>query len=81
MFGGVRVTRSLVFCVVFYRSLFVLFLLFIVLSVLRITDCDYPIGIFKLSEIIRVCLQCQQKRSEIIRVCLQCQQKRSEILV
>jgi hypothetical protein len=43
----VRVARSLVFCVVFCRSLFVL--LAIVLSVLlRFTDSDYPIGIFQL---------------------------------
>jgi len=48
--SGVRVTRSLVFCVVFCRSLFVLFLLAIVLSVLlRFTDSDYPFGISKLS--------------------------------
>jgi hypothetical protein len=46
-FSGVRVTRSLVFCVVFCRSLFVLFLLTIVLSVLRITASDYPFGVFK----------------------------------
>jgi ABC-type Co2+ transport system permease subunit len=32
----------------FCRSLFVLFLLAIVLSVLRFTDSDYPFGIFKL---------------------------------
>ena len=44
----VIVARSLVFCVVFCRSLFVLFLLAIVLSVLRFTDFDYPFGIFKL---------------------------------
>jgi hypothetical protein len=35
VFSGVRVTRSLVFCVVFNRSLFVLFHLAIVLSVTR----------------------------------------------
>ena len=41
--------RSLVFCVVFCTSLFVLFLLCIVLSVLRrCTIYDYPFGIFKL---------------------------------
>ena len=51
--SGVRVTRSLVFCM-FCRSLFVLLYLFrlaigIVLSVLlRYTDSDYPFGIFKL---------------------------------
>ena len=45
----VRVIRSLVFCVVFCRSLFVLFLFVIVLSVIpRFTDSDYPFGIFKL---------------------------------
>jgi hypothetical protein len=32
----------------FYISLFVFFLLTIVLSVLRYTDSDYPFGIFKL---------------------------------
>ena len=32
----------------FCRSLFVLFLLAIVFSVLRLTDSDYPDGIFKL---------------------------------
>ena len=43
----VHVARSLVFCVVFYRPLFVL--LAIVLSVLlRITASEYPFGIFKL---------------------------------
>jgi hypothetical protein len=41
--SGVRVTRSLVLCVMFCRSLFVLFLLAIVLFVvLRFTDSDYP---------------------------------------
>ena len=41
-FSGVRVTRSLVFCVMFCRSLFVLFPLAIELSVLlRFTDSDY----------------------------------------
>ena len=41
-------TRSLVLYVMFYRSVFVLFLLTIVLSVLLFTDSDYPFGIFKL---------------------------------
>jgi hypothetical protein len=40
--------QSLVFCLVFYRSLFVLFLLVIVLSVLWFTASDYLFGIFKL---------------------------------
>ena len=46
----VRVTQSLVLCVMICRSLFVLFLLAIVLSVLNssIYDSDYPFGIFKL---------------------------------
>jgi hypothetical protein len=44
VFSGVRVTRSLVLCVVFCRSLFVVFLLAIVLSVLlRSTDSVYPL--------------------------------------
>jgi len=44
VFSGVRVARSLVFCVVFVR-----FPLVIVLSVLlQFTDSDYPFGIFKL---------------------------------
>ena len=48
-FSGVRVTRSLVWCVMLCRSLFVLFLLAIVLSVpLWVTDSNYPFGIFKL---------------------------------
>ena len=51
VFGGVRVTRSLVLCVCFVDPLFVLlynFYLAIVLSVLRFTDSDYPFGILKL---------------------------------
>ena len=45
--GQCSVAQSLVFCVVFYRPLFVL--LAIVLSVLlRIMASDYPFGIFKL---------------------------------
>jgi len=44
--SGVRVTRSLVLWVMFCRSLFDLFLLVIVLSVLRFTNFDYPFGIF-----------------------------------
>ena len=46
--SGVRVVRYLVFCVVFCRSLFVLFRLAIVLSVLWFTYSDYAFGIFKL---------------------------------
>jgi hypothetical protein len=44
----VRIAQSLVFCVEFCKSLFVLFRLAIVLSVLRFTDADYPFGIYKL---------------------------------
>jgi hypothetical protein len=47
VFGKVCVARSLVFCVVFYRSLSVLFHLTIVLSVLQFTASDYPFGILK----------------------------------
>jgi hypothetical protein len=46
VFVGVCVARSLVFCVVFGRSIFVLFLLTIMLSVLRFTDYNYHFGIF-----------------------------------
>jgi hypothetical protein len=45
------VTRSLVFCVVFCRSLFVLLSYFFAIMLsfsLRFTDSDYPFGIFKL---------------------------------
>jgi hypothetical protein len=42
--SGVRVAGFLVFCVVFCRLLFVLFLLVIVFSVLlQFTDSDYPL--------------------------------------
>jgi hypothetical protein len=40
VFSIVRVSRSLVLCVIFCRSLFVLLSLAIVLSVLRFTDSD-----------------------------------------
>ena len=44
--SGVHVSRSLVFCVVFCRSLFVLLvIMFFVL--LRFSDSDYPFSIFK----------------------------------
>ena len=48
LFSGVCVAWTLAVCVMFCRSLFVLFHLAIVLSVLRFTDFDYPFGIFKL---------------------------------
>ena len=40
-FSGVRVARSLVFCIVYCRRLFVIFLLSIVLSVLRLTPSNF----------------------------------------
>jgi len=47
-FSGVRGARPLVFSVMFWRSLFVLFPLVTVLSVLlRFTGLDYPFAIFK----------------------------------
>ena len=49
VFSRVHVTRSLVLCVMLCRSLFVLCLLAIMLSVLlRFTDTGYPFGIFNL---------------------------------
>ena len=45
--SGVRVARSLVFCVVFCRLLFILFLT-IALSLLPFTASDYLFDIFKL---------------------------------
>ena len=47
-FSGVRVARSLVFSVLFCRSLFFLFLMVIVFVHLRFKDSDYLIGSFKL---------------------------------
>ena len=48
-FSKVRATWSLVLCVIFCKSLFVLFRLAIVLSALLLfTDADYPFGIYKL---------------------------------
>ena len=50
VFSEVCVARSFVFCVVVCRSLFVHFLLTVVLSfILRFTSSDYSFGIFKLS--------------------------------
>ena len=61
----VRVVRSLVFCVVFCRSLFVIlsfFLLAILLSVLlRFKTSDYPFGILKRF------LWCQEGKNTYIR--------------
>ena len=57
-YGGwfwVSFARSSVFCVMFCRSLFVLYLLAIVLSVRhRFTDSDYTFGIFKFVLCIRL---------------------------
>ena len=44
----IQVDLSLVFCVMFCRLVFVLCLLVIVLSVLRLPASNYPFGIFKL---------------------------------
>jgi hypothetical protein len=52
IFSGVRVARSLVFCVMICRSLFVLSV--IVLSILRFTDSEYTFGIFKLHLMKRI---------------------------
>ena len=57
VFSGTCVARPLAFCVVFCWSLFVSFLLAIVLSVLRFIDPDYQIDIFKLFFLV-VGLQC-----------------------
>ena len=46
VFSGVHVAQYLAFCVMFYRLLFVF--LAIVLSVLRFTTSDYPIGVFNI---------------------------------
>jgi hypothetical protein len=49
-FGGGRfgVAQSLVFCVMLCKSLFVLYLLAILLYIHHCTTSDYPFGIFKL---------------------------------
>ena len=48
IFRVVRVTRSLVLWLVLCRSMFVLLLSVIALTVLRITASDFPFDIFKL---------------------------------
>ena len=51
--SGVRFARSLVFCVMLCRSLFVLFHLALALFVLiRLMDCDYPFCISKLVTVL-----------------------------
>ena len=50
VFSVVRVVRSLVFCIMFCRSLFVLLSFFVAIVlyvILRYTDSDDPFGIFK----------------------------------
>jgi hypothetical protein len=55
VFSGVRFDQSYVFCVVFCRSLFVLFLLAIVLSVhLRFTDSDYLFDIINVFLVLNI---------------------------
>jgi hypothetical protein len=46
-FSGAHLAQSLTFCAVFCRSMFVLFLLAIVFSVLQFTASDYTFSIFK----------------------------------
>ena len=48
VFSGIRVAWSFVFCVMFCRSLFVLFHLVVALSLLWFTASDYSFGIFNL---------------------------------
>ena len=48
VFSGVRVAQSLVFCVVYCGSLFVIFFLVIAFYFLRFTASNYPFGIVKL---------------------------------
>jgi len=52
VFSGVLVAQYLAFCVMFYLPLFVL--LAIVLSVLRFTASDYPIGVFSYDFIVHL---------------------------
>jgi hypothetical protein len=54
--SGVRVARSLLFCVVFYNSVLVLFFHFLAI-VLSVSDC--PFGIFKLSSDIQQVGECE----------------------
>jgi hypothetical protein len=46
VFSGFRVAQSVVFCVVFCRSLHFSYLV-VILSVFRFTASGYPFGIFK----------------------------------
>jgi hypothetical protein len=50
VFSGIRITGSLVLCVMVCRSLFILLFFFVWSSsvLLRFTDADHPFGIFKL---------------------------------
>ena len=48
VFTGVQVAQSLAFCVVFCRSLFVLFFLSLYCVLLRFMASDYTFDIFKL---------------------------------
>ena len=50
---GDRVARSIAFCVLFFRLLFVPFLAAIVLSVLLFTESDYPLDSFLRIQIFR----------------------------
>ena len=66
-FCGVRIVQSLFLCVVFCRSLFVLFLLAIVLSVLRSAASDFPFGIFKLFSAGHIRISSKFKRNDATR--------------
>ena len=81
-FSEVCVTRSLVLCVMFCRSLFVplsFFLLAIVLSVLRFTDSDYSFGIFKLF-LVKICVCAYTSRFCMYTKGIRNRHNRSEIL-
>ena len=67
--SGVRVARSLVF-EMFCRSLFVLCLLAIVLSVLHFKVSDYPFGIFKLLVIFLIVFYLYFYIPVVIKTCV-----------
>jgi hypothetical protein len=63
VFCGVHVVLSLVFCIMFYGSLFVLFLLpFVLYVLLWFTTSDYPFGIFKLFSLKHVMFSVQENK-------------------
>ena len=75
----VRVDRSLVFWVMFYRSLFALFLLTIILSVfLWFTVSDYPFGVFNFFLFRRWAISVLTKRHVKYAICSICLEKSFE---